>query len=172
MAVIIYCALRSAHFPHTNTQIPCRKWIQSIVAVPTCIFLYSSFAVNYTWHTSALGLWNALSVMQQQVIVENLCIIFSTQGLNGTWGQNSSLFLWHEFNDFMEKEPCPKFCGVLIHSSHEVMKLQSFESSVIDLIPANVQNIFHFSWTYEIAKFWMIKLCLDASDVIHANDDT
>ena len=81
--------------------------------------------------------------MQQQVIVENLCFIFSTQGLNGTWGQNSSLFLWHEFNDFMEKEPCTKFCGVLIRSSHEVMKLQSFESGVIDVIPANVQNIFH-----------------------------
>ena len=81
--------------------------------------------------------------MQQQVIVENLCFIFSTQGLNGTWGQNSSLFLWHEFYDFMEKEPCTKFCGVLIHSSHEVMKLQSFESGMIDVIPANVQNIFH-----------------------------
>ena len=27
----------------------------------------------------------------------------------------------------------------------------------------------HLSWTYKVAKFWMIKLCLDASDVIHAN---
>ena len=35
---------------------------------------------------------------------------------------NVPLFLCHEFNDFMEKEPCTKFCGVVI-SSHEVMKL-------------------------------------------------
>ena len=39
----------------------------------------------------------------------------------------------------MEKELCTKFCGVFI-SSHEVLKLQSFESSVCDVIPANVQN--------------------------------
>ena len=32
-----------------------------------------------------------------------------------------------------------KFCGVLI-SSQEVMKLQSFESSLSDVIPTNVQN--------------------------------
>ena len=40
----------------------------------------------------------------------------------------------------MEKEPCTKFCGVLI-SSREVMKLQSFESGVSDVITANTQNI-------------------------------
>ena len=28
----------------------------------------------------------------------------------------------------------------------------------------------NFSLTYEIAKFWMIKLRLDVSDVIHANE--
>ena len=28
----------------------------------------------------------------------------------------------------------------------------------------------HFSGTYEVAKFQMIKLCLDVSDVIHANE--
>ena len=38
------------------------------------------------------------------------------------------------------KGPCTKFCGILI-SSHEVVKLQSFESGVSDVIPANVQNI-------------------------------
>ena len=44
----------------------------------------------------------------------------------------------------MEKEPCTKFCGVLIIISHEVMKLQSFEFDVIEvtlLIPANVKDI-------------------------------
>ena len=41
----------------------------------------------------------------------------------------------------MEKEPCTKFCGILI-SSHKVMKLQSFESGVSDVTLANVQNIY------------------------------
>ena len=31
----------------------------------------------------------------------------------------------------MEKEPCTKFCGILI-SSHEVMKLEGFDSGVGD----------------------------------------
>ena len=86
----------------------------------------------------------------------------------------------------MEKEPCTKFCGVLI-SSHEVIKLQSFESTVSDAVSANVQYILplvsftyicyfyekkffytvyglfdHFSWTYEVTKFWMNKLLIVA----------
>ena len=40
----------------------------------------------------------------------------------------------------MEKEPCTKFLGVLI-SFHEIMKLQSSESGVSDIRPANVKNI-------------------------------
>ena len=67
----------------------------------------------------------------------------------------------------MEKEPCAKFCGALINS-HEVMKLKSFESSVMDVIPTNMQNI---SFVIFFANIWlMIKLCLDVSDVIHANE--
>ena len=83
----------------------------------------------------------------------------------------------YAFVNFMEKESCTKFCGVLA-GFHEVIKLQSFEFSVSDVIPANVQNIsprvflaffvsfveknspvtFHgvfdnFSRTYEFAKF-------------------
>ena len=50
------------------------------------------------------------------------------------------MFLWHNFNEFMEKESRAVFFGVLI-SSHEVMKLPSFESSASDVIPANAQNI-------------------------------
>ena len=30
----------------------------------------------------------------------------------------------------------------------------------------------HFSWTYEVAKFWMIKLCLDVIGIMHANEHT
>ena len=54
--------------------------------------------------------------------------------------KNSPRFLWHNFNDFMEKEPCANFCGALI-SSHKVMGLQRFESSMSDIISAYVQNI-------------------------------
>ena len=41
----------------------------------------------------------------------------------------------------MVKEPCIKFCSVLI-SSEEVMKSQSFESGASDVIFANVKKIF------------------------------
>ena len=54
--------------------------------------------------------------------------------------KNSPQFLWHNFNDFMEKEPCTNFCGALI-SSHKVMGLQRFESSMSDIISAYVPNI-------------------------------
>ena len=34
-------------------------------------------------------------------------------------------------------------------------------------------GIFDYFWqTYEITKFWTIKLCLDVSDVIHVNEPT
>ena len=46
---------------------------------------------------------------------------------------------WHNLNDFTGKEPCTRHCGVLI-SSHEVMKLQSFECNMIEVISANVQD--------------------------------
>ena len=85
------------------------------------------------------------------------------------------------------------FFGVLV-KFHEVTKLQSSEFSVNDVITANVLNISswfslhffvckierkpsikcygvfdNFSRTYEVVKFWMIKLYLDVCDVIHAN---
>ena len=48
----------------------------------------------------------------------------------------------------MEKEPCAKFCGVLL-SFREVIKLQSFESGESDVIPACIQNIsFLFLFAY------------------------
>ena len=40
----------------------------------------------------------------------------------------------------MEKEPGTKFCSLLVRFQ-EVIKLQSFEFSVSEVIPANVQNI-------------------------------
>ena len=77
----------------------------------------------------------------------------------------------------MGKDPCTKFCGALIRF-HEDIKLQSFEFSVSDVIPENVQNISplvffaffvsfmekkppikfygvfdHFSRAYQVAKF-------------------
>ena len=49
-------------------------------------------------------------------------------------------FLWNNFDDFTEREPCAKFWSLLI-SSHEIMKLQKFEYWVSNVRPANVQNI-------------------------------
>ena len=34
-----YCAPKSPHFPHANTQIPFPNWRQSIALVATCMFL-------------------------------------------------------------------------------------------------------------------------------------
>ena len=88
----------------------------------------------------------------------------------------------------MEKESCTKFCVILV-IFHEVIKLQSSVFNVSDVIPGKVQNISplvffaflvasfmekktpikfygvfdHFSRTYEVAKFRMIKLYLDVS---------
>ena len=94
----------------------------------------------------------------------------------------------------MEKRPCTNVCGVLV-SFHEVMKLKAFFES--NTTPTNTQHISsllsshtfvnlmkkkpsskfngvfdHFSQIYEVRKFQMIKLCLDVSDVIHANEHT
>ena len=44
------------------------------------------------------------------------------------------------FVDFVDKEPRTKICGVLIRL-HEAIKLQSFEFSGSEVIPANVLNI-------------------------------
>ena len=55
-----------------------------------------------------------------------------------------SWFSWNIFVSFMEKEPFPQFYG----------------------------RFDHFSWIHEVVKFLMIKLCLDVSDVIHANEHT
>ena len=104
------------------------------------------------------------------------------QSLRGLEAKNSSLFLWHNFKDFMNK---------VFWCSHEIMKLQSFESGVSDVILTNAQNIsslvffayfllilwkrnlYTVLWsTYEVAKFWMIDLCFNVRDVIHANEHT
>ena len=42
--------------------------------------------------------------------------------------------------NFMEEEPCTKFCGVVV-KFHEVIKLQGFKLGESDVISANVQNI-------------------------------
>ena len=49
-------------------------------------------------------------------------------------------FLWQVFVNFMEKEPCTKFCG-FFNRFHEVKTIQSFKFSVTDVAAANVQNM-------------------------------
>ena len=71
---------------------------------------------------------------------KNSISIFSKRGPKA---KPSTFFLWNIIANLMEKEPCTKFCGVLLRFL-EVIKLQSIEFSVSDVIPANVQNIFHW----------------------------
>ena len=96
--------------------------------------------------------------------------------------------------NFMKKERCTKFYGILV-GCHEVIKLGIFQFSVSNVISANVQNIstlvffaFFVLWRFWpfftnlwIAEFWIIYLFnkineilndlnLDVSDVIHENE--
>ena len=102
----------------------------------------------------------------------------------GMEAKNSPFFLWHHFNEVVEKQPCTKFFRVSI-SSHKVLKLQSFETGVSDVILVNVQNISALAFFAHFCEFYgkrtfcgrldhlleRIK-CLYASDVIHANEHT
>ena len=47
-------------------------------------------------------------------------VLQNRRSQRGLEARKFRLFLWHNFNELMEKEPCTKFCGVLI-SSYEVM---------------------------------------------------
>ena len=96
-----------------------------------------------------------------------------------------SLILWRKSLD-----------KVLIRNQ-EVIKLWRLEFSVSDVYPKMHRTLsflvffaffvrfaekkapikffdilLHFSGTYEVAKFWVVKLYLDVSDVIHANEHT
>ena len=100
----------------------------------------------------------------------------------------------------MEEGRSTNFCSFLVRF-YDVIKLQSFEFSVSEVIPTNAQNISplvffvffvsffvrflekkppikfygvfdHFSRTYEVAKFWMIELYLNVSDIMNANSHT
>ena len=64
----------------------------------------------------------------------------------------------------MEKDPCKKFCGVLI-SSHKVMKLQSFESGLNDVIP-QMYKTFHPWFSFHIFLILWRKNVLHSSMVI------
>ena len=65
----------------------------------------------------------------------------------------------------MVKEPCAKFCRVLI-ISHEVMKLQSFESGVSDVTPANLQNISALVFFAHFCEFHEKKIFLHSFVVV------
>ena len=119
-------------------------------------------------------------------VVSNNCFHYLRQF---AYDKTSPLFFLHNFNNFMEKELCTKFFGVLI-SSLEVTKFSIRHewchtrdcTKQLSLVFVNFMEKEHFthfygrfdnfSWTYEVAKFWMIKLCLDVSDVIHKNKHT
>ena len=75
--VICFCILPQiyGHFPHTNTQMPSRNWMQSIVMTATCFFPQTSATLNYTQHTSPL------QVSGQQCLNANLSSMFSISNL-------------------------------------------------------------------------------------------
>ena len=52
----------------------------------------------------------------------------------------------------MEKEPCTNLCGILI-SSHEVMKLDTFEIDESDGLPAKVHNISPLIFSHAFVNF-------------------
>ena len=84
----------------------------------------------------------------------------------------------YAFVNFIEKESCTKFCGILVRF-HEIIKLQSFEFSLSDVIPANIQNIsslvffafFFFTnlWSCEVFN---VKPYLNVRETIHTNEQT
>ena len=107
---------------------------------------------------------------------------FFNKSLKGAWGQNSPLFLWHNFNDFMEKELWTKFLlfwstVLTIPLSYKLLNpawvtsyprmckmfhlwfsLHIFVNSIEKEPFSHFCDQFdHFSWTYKVAKFWMIK---------------
>ena len=117
--------------------------------------------------------------------------------LKVTWAWNFTPPFMAYFCNFIEKEPCTRFCGTLVVRFYEFVKSQCFEFRVSDVIPANIQNnshwfslyffasfmekkppiklhghFDHFSRPYEAEKFWMIEMYLDVSDVIHGNGQT
>ena len=122
--------------------------------------------------------------------------------INSLWketrGQNFATVFMAYFCWFYGEEPCTKFCGVLVRF-HKVVMQQNFElmSHSYPRMYKTFQNISlvfivflllvlyrksllysfmvfsdHFSRTYEVAKFWVIKLYLDVSDVIHVTEHT
>ena len=97
----------------------------------------------------------------------------------------------------MEKETCTKFCGVfwsvltklwsykvlnvawvtsyprmykIFHPWFSLRIFVNFMEPFMEPFTLFYGHFDHFSWTYEVAKFWMIKSCLDGSDVIHVNE--
>ena len=66
----IYNKLKSVHFPHVNTQMPCHNQIQSIAMAATCMFLETSATANHTQYTSALR----VSVQQGWISFETVDI--------------------------------------------------------------------------------------------------
>ena len=103
-----------------------------------------------------------------------------------------SLFLWYRNVNFMEKELCTRFWDVLklwryedwnsvsvtsypwmYRIFHLWFSLHSFVRLMEENSPIKFYGVLlHFSGTYEVAKFWMVKLYPHGIDVIHANKHT
>ena len=82
--------------------------------------------------------WTSISINENQLVKTTVYVIDSELLLllKGPWGQNATP-VFMTYLTFMEKKPCIKFCCVLIRFQ-EVIKLQSFEFSLSDVISANI----------------------------------
>ena len=122
----------------------------------TEIIFYMNIPLKGTWGqklTSFYGIilliwWKKIFFVQSFVgLWSVLTKLWSYKALNLEWVTShpqiyKTFHSWcslHAFIDFMEKEPFTQFYGCLDH----------------------------FKWTYEVAKVWMIQLCLEVSDVTH-----
>ena len=144
------------------------------------------------WNQTAVHLWE-----RKQLFITNFLhkILHNLEK-----GLRSKLHTWFcgiHFSNFMEKEPPSRFCCVLF-SFHEVDVSDSLEVDISDVILANAKTFYywfclhalvikyfeknpsaklygvlnHFSQTYKIPKFGIIKLCLNVSDLIYTNEHT
>lgn len=133
---------------------------------------------RWSWHLRQLG--EVLAILREDIWISEK---FQSHS-KGTWFQNFTFVFMSCLLSILWRKN-------LYDVFSDFTKLQYFEFCVSHVIPANVQifeffisfmekepptNIYgvldHFSRTSEVAKFWIVKLHLNVSDVIHANEYT
>ena len=96
-----------------------------------------------------------LMVLWKKSLVQSFVVLWSifTKGLNPVW-ETSYPRVYKTFHPWLS-----------LHILVNFMWKRTFDTAFCVVFD-------NFSSTYEVAKFWIIKLCLDISEVIHANEYT